>query len=144
MSFSRSGGLLAGGVACVLVIPVTQADIYRWVGEGGGVVYSDSPPADRSRVTEVFVSDKSAASALPASSPSLELQALARQVEQLRNEVAEARGAWPVAVYAVQTPAPPPVAPALSGECDPNFGDCWRTGATHEQHFRNPGRAAHY
>lgn len=73
MDFSRSRGLLAVGVACVLVIPVTQADIYRWVSAEGSVVYSDSPSADRNRVTDVFVSDKSAASVPPESAPNLEM-----------------------------------------------------------------------
>lgn len=129
MSFSRSGGLLAVGVACVLAIPETQADIYRWVNEEGSVVYSDSPPADRNRVTDVFVSDKSAPSAPPASSPSLEMQALARQVEQLRDELAEERRARRAAEYAVQAPPPPAVAPAEAGACDPGFADCFWPGA---------------
>ncbi|HSG40818.1 MAG TPA: DUF4124 domain-containing protein, partial [Thermoanaerobaculia bacterium] len=104
MSFSRSGGVLAVGVACVLVTPATQADIYRWVSEEGNVIYSDSPPADRSRVTEVFVSDKSVTSVPPAPAPNLEIQALTREVEQLRDELAEERRARRAADYAVQVP----------------------------------------
>jgi hypothetical protein len=124
MGFFRSGTLLAA--VCVLVIPVTQADIYRWVGEDGAVIYSDSPPLDRNRVTDVFVSDKTAATKPPAAPSSLEIQALAGQVEQLRNELAEERRARRAAESAIQLPPPPPPIPVGAESCDLRFADCFR------------------
>jgi len=122
MRTCRSGGWIAVGVVLAMSSPVAEAEIYKWVGDAGEMVYSSTPPKNRARVLEVFPGgdDPSPGAVLTAPPPNASEEALLARVEQLENELAAERGAREAVSLSLTV---------RGAGCDPNYSDCVEWGA---------------
>ncbi|OGA49523.1 MAG: hypothetical protein A3G24_19850 [Betaproteobacteria bacterium RIFCSPLOWO2_12_FULL_62_13] len=117
MRFAHFGVVLAAGLACVLSVQPTGADLYQWIDENGTTNISDKPPKDRSLIVEVFPTAESSPPSGPvppaltdAAQQLAELRALSQRVERLARQLEEERRAFDAAqpVALPQYAAPPP------------------------------------
>ncbi len=140
MSIRNLAGCLTAALA--LVVTTAHADIYTWIDKKGLTNVSNLPPPEDAKVTNVQRAAPKDAAREAAAREALrqaEVRVLNEKVQQLQDQVEQARRDPPVLAYAPPPPyasaptvnivnvtpqAQPSYAPSYSG-CDYSFGDCF-------------------